>query len=299
MKILISGSRGFIGTPLTERMAGQGHQIVRLVRKPESGAIFWDPYRRTIDQSLLENFDAVIHLAGRTIAGGRWTKSAKKEIFDSRILPTRFLAETLANLKHPPKTLVCASAVGFFGDRGDQVLTEDSAPGEGFLPELCLAWEKACDPARERGIRTINLRTSLVLASRGGALGPMFLPFKIGVGGRFGSGAQYMSWVSLSDVISIIEFALTHDSVSGPVNVAAPEPISNREFTTTLGRVLRRPTLFTMPAFAVRLLLGEMGDALLLSSARAIPEKLLKAGYKFLDTDIEETLRRLLDRPRK
>ncbi len=267
---------------------------MRLVRRDEPSAILWNPYSRTVDRSQLEDLDAVIHLSGRSIAGGKWTTSAKKDIYESRILPTRFLAETLAKLKHPPKVFMCASAVGYYGDRGDELLAETSGPGEGFLPKLCTDWEQACEPARECGIRTINVRIGLVLSSKGGALGPMLLPFKFGLGGQFGSGRQYLSWISLADLISMFEFTLAHDTITGPINGVSLEPITNREFTRTLGQVLRRPTFCTLPAFAVKLLLGEMGNALLLSSARVVPDGLLKAGFTFQDTNLEKTLRLLL-----
>lgn len=241
-----------------------------------------------------EGPDAVVHLAGENIARARWSERQKALIRDSRVKGTRLLCDLLARYSPPPKALVCASAVGYYGDRADEILKEESAPGSGFLADVCREWEAATQPAVERGIRVVNLRIGIVLSPMGGALAKMLTPFKLGVGGTIGSGRQYMSWIALDDVVGAIHFALTNESLHGPVNAVAPNPVTNREFTHTLGRVLSRPTLFPMPAFAARLVLGEMADALLLASARVEPAQLLASGFTFRHPDLEAALRALL-----
>ena len=229
----------------------------------------------------LEGIDAAVHLAGENIASSRWTPAQKAKIRESRVAGTRLLAETLSKLKTPPKTLVCASAIGFYGDRSDQRLNEDSPPGTGFLADTCREWEAAAKPAADRGIRVVHLRTGVVLASQGGALAKMLTPFRLGIAGIIGSGQQYMSWISLDDLVAVISFALLKETLRGPVNAVAPNPVTNHEFTKTLGRVLRRPTVFPMPAFAARLAFGEMADGLLLASTRVEPKRLMDAGFRF------------------
>lgn len=281
MKVMVSGASGLIGLALSQSLQSEGHAVVALPRTYE------DP----IDFS---GIDAVVHLAGENIAKGRWTETQKRRIEESRVFGTRQLAEQLAHRPSKPSVFICASAIGFYGNRGDELLDEDSDPGDGFLPSVCTKWEAAAQPAAEAGIRTVNIRTGIVLSTQGGALKKMIPPFKMGVGGIIGNGSQYMSWVSLSDVVNIIRFLINTDSVSGAVNVVSPEPATNRDFTKTLGRVLHRPTVFPMPSFAARLAFGEMANDLLLGSCRVVPEKLLQAGYTFLDTDLHFTLRDLL-----
>ena len=299
MKILISGSSGLIGTALIERLSRSGHRIMRLVRRePASGDgnVFWDPYGGKIEASKLEGIDAVVHLAGKSIGAGRWTSSAKREMVESRTIPTQFLAETVSSLKSRPRLFLSASAVGYYGDRKDETMTDASQPGEGFLSDLCVAWEKACEPAIAAGIRTVSLRIGLVLSADGGALPRMAAPFRFGVGGKLGSGRQYMSWITLDDLISVFEFVLADGTLWGPVNAVTPHPVQNAEFTKALARALHRPALVAVPAFALKLLLGEMGETLLLSSARILPEKLERAGFSFQEPDLQPALQGLLSK---
>ena len=235
-----------------------------------------------------------MHLAGENIAVRRWTPAQKARIRDSRVQGTRLLAQSLARLQQPPTVMVCASAIGFYGDRGEELLTEGSAPGSGFLTDTCRAWEAAAQPASEKDIRVVNLRLGVVLSPGGGALAKMLLPFRLGVGGKIGSGRQYMSWIEIDDVVGVIHYALTTDELRGPVNAVAPNPVTNREFTKTLGRVLSRPTIFPMPAFAARLAFGEMADELLLASTRVKPARLQNSGYYFRHPRLEDALRHLL-----
>ena len=297
MKILVTGSSGLIGSALVPLLTSQGQSVTRLVRsKPTPGeaGIYWDPSTKTIDTLSLEGFDAVVHLAGENIAAGRWTAKQKARIRDSRVKGTRLLAESLARLARRPAVLLCASAIGYYGDRGEEVLQESSPSGSGFLAEVCREWEAAAEPAARSGIRVVNLRMGVVLSLKGGALATMLLPFRLGVGGRIGDGKQYMSWIAIDDVVGAFSFALRSAALSGPVNVVAPNPVTNAEFTKTLGRVLGRPTVFPMPAFAARLAFGEMADALLLASARLDPAKFLATGFKFRFTELEPALRHIL-----
>ncbi|MCI0404118.1 MAG: TIGR01777 family oxidoreductase [Acidobacteria bacterium] len=296
MKVLVTGSTGFIGTALVAALAAAGHQVTRLVRRPAAaGEVRWDVEAGTIDSGGLEGHDAVVHLAGENIAG-RWSAAKKKRIRDSRVNGTRLLAEALAKLSRRPRALICASAVGYYGNRGDEKLREDSPPGKGFLAESCVAWEAAAKPAADAGLRVVHLRIGVVLHPAGGALKQMLLPFKLGLGGVVGSGQQYMSWIALDDLIGIFQHALANDSLRGPANAVAPNPITNREFTKTLGNVLSRPTIFPMPAFAARLAFGEMADELLLSSARVEPVRLSASGFRFAHPQLEPALRHLLSR---
>ena len=296
MRILISGSHGLVGQALIKALEKDGHDIYRLVRyAPHSeNEIEWSPDRYSIAISRIEGFDAVYHLAGESIASGRWNDEKKRKIRESRTRGTKLLSDALANLAQPPKTLICASAVGFYGNRGDELLTETSAPGKDFLADVCVEWEKATDHAREKGIRVVNTRFGIILAKDGGALEKMLPPFRMGIGGRIGDGKQWMSWIALADVIGGLQFALTEPALNGPVNFVAPNPVRNTEFTKALGRVLSRPTLFPIPAFGVRLAFGEMADALLLSSQRVEPERLKQSGYQFLHPDLEGALRNVL-----
>ena len=296
MNIAVTGSSGFIGRALVPFLTASGHRVTRLARtKPSSERhwAFWGPHAGTGDAASLEGLDAVVHLAGENIAS-RWTARKKARILDSRVKGTRLLSETLTRLAKPPGVLVCASAIGYYGDRGEEVLKEDSPPGWLFLSEVCRQWEAASEPAARSGIRVVNTRFGMVLGSSGGALAPLLLAFRMGLGGRIGSGRQYMSWIAMDDLLGAVLHALTTDALHGPVNVVAPNPVTNAEFTKTLGRVLKRPTLFPLPAFAARLALGGMADDLLLASARVAPACLLASGYRFRFPDLEAALRHVL-----
>jgi hypothetical protein len=296
-KILVTGSTGLVGSALLPDLRSQGHEVLRLVRsQAKAGAteIYWNPEQGIEDRARLEGLDAVVHLAGENISEGRWTEEKKKRIRDSRVKGTRTLSDALASLKQPPRTLLSASAIGYYGSQGDRVLTEEDAPGSDFLAGVCREWEAATEPAAQSGIRVVLLRFGVILTSKGGALSKMLAPFQFGVGGRLGSGRQYMSWVTLDDVVGIINHALLNEALSGPVNVVAPHLVTNYEFTKTLGRVLSRPTIFPVPAFAIRLAFGEMGDAALLGSTRVEPARLKESGYAFQHPELEDALRQML-----
>lgn len=296
MKLLISGSHGLVGTTLINSLVSPDHDVYRLVRHyaESDSEIEWSPDRYSIALARLEGFDAVVHLAGESIAEGRWTEEKKKRICESRVKGTRLLGDALANLSNPPKTFISASAIGYYGDRGDEVLTEKSEPGKDFLSEVCVEWEQATALAAEKGIRVVNCRFGIILDATGGALAKMLPPFRMGVGGKVGSGKQWMSWIALDDVIGGIKFALANDSIKGPVNFVAPAPVTNAGFTKTLGKALARPTIFPIPAFGVRLLFGEMADALLLSSQRVESAVLQSSGYLFKYAQLDNALRHAL-----
>lgn len=299
MRIVIAGSSGLVGAALIPFLEGKGHDVYRLVRNKETKhpkEIVWDPSNKQLAADQIENFDAFINLAGDPIAEGRWKCEKKKRIFDSRIQSTELLAKTIANLSHKPKVFINASAVGFYGNNEDQWITEISPNGSGFLADVCKAWEEAAAPAVEAGIRVVKLRFGVVLSSSGGALKQMLLPFKLGLGGVIGNGKQYMSWIMIEDLVEIIEQALTNVYYTGPINVVTDNPVTNKTFTKTLGTVLHRPTLFPMPAFLARLVFGEVADALLLSSCRVKPQKLIDLGYKFRFPMLQEGLKNALDR---
>jgi hypothetical protein len=296
MNILVTGASGLIGQALIPVLKTAGHRVSCLVRfKPRGGEslVYWDPAGGEIDAPALEGFDAAVHLAGEPITG-RWNTAKKRAIRESRVKSTRLLCATLASLSSRPRVLVAASASGYYGDRGDEVLREESGAGSSFLSQVCQEWEAATKPATEGGIRGVNLRFGFVLSRAGGGLAKMLPAFKMGVGGRIGSGRQYLSWIAIDDLVQIILFAITTETLRGPVNAVAPNPVTNLEFTKTLGRVLGRPTIFPMPAFAVRLAFGEMGKELLLDSARLEPARLLSAGYQFRFPQLEGALRHLL-----
>ena len=297
MKILVSGSSGLIGSELVAALIEEDHEVVRLVRtKPVDGElrVSWDPESRQLDASLLGGLDAVVHLAGENVATRRWTPAQKKRIRGSRVEGTRFLCETLAQLKNPPKVLVSASAIGYYGDRGDEILDESSPPGSGFLADICRDWEAATRPASDHRIRVVQLRFGIVLSAHGGPLAKMLPPFRFGLGGVVGSGRQYISWIAIEDAMRVIRMALVAENLRGPANAVSPSPVTNREFTKALGHVLHRPTLFPLPAFAAKLVLGEMGKELLLASTRVSPRKLLEAGFEFRHPDLEGALRHVL-----
>ncbi|MDE0032929.1 MAG: TIGR01777 family oxidoreductase [Deltaproteobacteria bacterium] len=295
MKILVTGASGLVGSALVPFLAGAGHEVARLGRTaPEAGDIRWDPEAGVLEPAALEGFDGVVHLAGDNIATGRWTAEKKRRIRESRVKGTSLLAAALAGLELPPRVLVSASAIGFYGDRGDEELIEGSAAGSGFLSEVCREWEAATEAAEGKGIRVAHARLGVVLSKDGGALAKMLTPFRLGAGGVIGNGRQYMSWITLDDTVAAIGHLLSTESAAGPMNVVAPAPVTNGEFTRTLGRVLRRPTLFPMPGFAARLAFGEMADALLLASTRVKPTGLLDSGYAFRHGSLEEGLRHVL-----
>lgn len=295
MKVAISGASGMVGQDLTSLLKGQGDSVTSLTRSPKSPEdVRWDPAQGVLDESKLAGVDAFVHLAGESIAEGRWNEAKKARIRDSRVVGTRLVAETLARMSDGPKTLIQASAIGYYGDRGAEVCQEDSSPGTGFLPDVCVAWEAASAPAEAAGIRVVKLRIGVVLSPRGGALAKMLLPFRIGAGGVIGSGKQYFSWIALDDLTQVIRFALLESGLSGPVNAVAPHAVTNHDYTKTLGKVLGRPTIFPMPAFAARLAFGEMADALLLASTRVVPNRLQQAGYTFRHPELEPALRSML-----
>lgn len=296
MRILVTGSSGLIGSAAVGAFKGAGHDVVRLVRSGSAGpgTALWDPAKGTIDKAALEGLDGVVHLAGENIAAGRWTEEQKARILNSRVKGTQLMSEALASLSKPPPVFVAASATGFYGNRDDESLDESSSPGSNFLAQVCVPWEEATKPAAQAGLRVVNLRIGVVLAAEGGALVKMITPFRFGLGGRIGSGRQYMSWIEISDVVGAINHSLATQSLRGPVNAVAPNPVTNAEFTATLGKVLSRPTFLTMPAFAAHMAFGEMADELLLGSTRAYPKKLLESGYQFRFSELEAALAHIL-----
>lgn len=300
MKIIVSGASGLIGSALTRASRAEGHDVWHLVRRARSEGslapheIRWDPPSAQVDVPALEAADAVVHLSGASISDGRWTEARKQALRSSRIDSTRVLVDSLMRLRQPPKGFVCASAIGYYGNRGDEMLTESSEPGWDFLSLLVRDWEAEANRAAQAGIRTAILRFGVILSAEGGALPQMIRPFKLGVGGRIGSGRQWMSWIALEDVIRIIQRAIADATLHGPVNVVAPEPIRNADFAQIVGRVLHRPALVRAPKFALRLVLGEMADALVLGSQRVLPEQLLQANFEFRYKDLESALRALL-----
>ncbi|MBW4027980.1 TIGR01777 family oxidoreductase [Acidipila rosea] len=297
-RIILSGGSGMIGVALTHTLSGEGARVVKLVRgKAESaGSVHWDPSstQPLADLSPLEGARAAIHLSGANLAAHRWTPAYKKEIFASRVESTHAIVRLLQSLRRPPAVLVTASAVGIYGDRGEEKLTEQSAPGVGFLAETCRAWEAAADPATAAGIRVVHTRFGVVLDPHGGALAKVLPLFKAGLGGKLGDGAQWMSWITLGDLVRMVLHLIENPEISGPVNVVAPHPIRNSDYTRALGHALHRPAIMPAPAFALRLALGEMADAALLSSTRALPQKIESAGFRFEHPEIGPALADLL-----
>ena len=298
MRVAVTGASGLIGGALVPFLRAGGHDVLRMVRRTPRAQdeARWDPESGELDASALGSLDAVVHLAGENIAGGRWTESRKARLRASRVGPTRLLAEALARLKRKPQVLVSASALGYYGHRGDTWLTEKDSPADDFLGRLSVEWERATAPAQEAGIRVVSPRIGIVLSPAGGALAKMLLPFKAGLGGVVGPGTQYMSWIALDDLVGVIQHVLDRSDLAGPVNAVTPSPVTNAELTKTLGRVLGRPTLMPVPAFALRLALGEMADALLLSSQRVLPEKLQRLRYPFVEQRLERALHTVLRR---
>jgi len=294
MRILISGASGLMGTRLANALSEAGHTVGRVVRpggKPASCDVAWDPTSAKVDTAAMEGTDAFVHLSGASIGDGRWTPARKAMLRSSRVDSTRVLVDALAKLTRKPKVFVCASATGYYGDRGDEILAESSEPGTDFLALLARDWEAEATRAEHGGIRTVRLRYGVVLSGTGGALPRMTTSFKLGIGGRFGSGRQWMSWIALDDAIEVTRLAITNDTLAGPINVVAPEPVRNADFVRALAKALHRPAIFPAPAFALRLILGEMADPLLLSSQRVRPERLLSMNYAFRQTDLGTVLR--------
>jgi uncharacterized protein len=297
MKIIISGASGLVGTALTKDLRTEGHTVLHLVRNTSevsSEQIRWDPLSAQVDVSALEGADVVVHLSGASISDGRWTPARKEILRSSRLDSTRVLVDSLARLRQKPRVFVCASAVGYYGNRGDEILTESSAPGNDFLSLLARDWEAEAIRAAQSGMRTVILRFGVILSPHGGALPQMIRPFRFGAGGPFGSGRQWMSWIALDDVLSIIRSSISNSEMSGAVNVVAPNPVRNSDFAHIVGRILHRPSLLPAPPFMLRLALGEMADALLLASQRTLPERLLQSGQPFKFPEIEPALQTML-----
>ena len=294
MKVVVSGASGLIGAALVPSLRSSGHEVFRLVRSEATATdeIRWDPAAGELDASLLQGVDAMVNLSGENLSK-RWTDERKRAILDSRVSSTELLARTAAALDPKPSVLVVASAVGIYGDRGDEILTEESPAGTGFLADVVRAWEAAADPAREAGIRVVHLRQGIVISKDGGALKPMLLPFKLGVGGRVGSGKQWWSWIGMDDLVASYEDVLEGD-LAGAINATAPNPATNEQFTKALGSALHRPTVLPVPAFAARALFGEMGDAMLLGGQRVLPARLVESGFDFSTPTIDVGLERAL-----
>jgi uncharacterized protein len=293
-RALISGASGLIGSALVPSLQSHRYEITRLVRRKPGGPneLHWDP-TGPISPGLVSGFDAVIHLSGENVAG-RWTEQKKCRIRESRIFTTDFLAMALAKTERKPGTFICASAIGYYGNRGDEVLTEDSLSGDGFFPEVCREWEFAAEPAADAGVRVVNMRTGIVLSREGGALKQMLLPFRLGLGGRIGDGRQWWSWIHIADFVSAVRHILQNDSLRGAVNMTAPNPVTNAEFTNALAEALKRPARLPVPAFALRLLFGELADEGLLASARVVPERLTQSGFHFRFSELKQALIDLL-----
>jgi hypothetical protein len=291
MNILITGASGLVGKVLLSYLVTGGHNV-----KPLSRSAHWDPLAGKIDPAVFEGIDAVVHLAGEPIAQGRWTKSKRHRILNSRVKGTQLISASMANLDVKPKILISASAIGYYGDRADEKLNEDSRAGKNFLAQVCDQWEQATYAASANGVRVVNLRMGVVLSADGGALAKMLLPFKLGMGGRLASGEQYMSWISINDLLGVIHHVLMTQTLAGPVNAVSPDPVTNIAFTKTLGNVLSRPTIFPMPARVARIIFGQMADELLIASARVLPDKLVSSGYQFHHPKLETALRQVLGR---
>jgi hypothetical protein len=299
MKIVITGASGLLGSAMIPFFTTGGHIVKTLVRRspaPEKGEAFWDPEQKKIDPSVFDGADAVIHLAGEHIGEGRWTDEKKRRIIESRTKGTSLIAETISRLASPPSVFICASAIGFYGSRGDRILTEADKPGDDFISKVCCEWEKSARSAVSARIRVVFMRIGIALSPAGGALARLLTPFRAGLGGKIASGSQYMSWIGIDDVIGAFFHVLAEKEISGAVNVVSPNPVTNLDLTKTLGKVLSRPALFSVPAAAINLAYGEMGREVLLSSTRVIPEKLIETGYSFRNPDLEGALSHMLGR---
>lgn len=305
MRILISGSTGLIGRALTRHLTERGHRVVRLVRQgrlpapygtPLGSAVAWSPSKRQLDAGLVEGFDAVVHLAGHPVAC-RWSPANRQRILDSRVQSTELLCETLAQCQYPPRVLISASAVGYYGNREDEWLTEDALPGGDFLADVCRQWEAATVACQQRGVRVVHARFGMVLSPHGGALAQMLPVFRMGLGGRLGHGRQFVSWITLPDCVAGLAHLMQTDRTCGPVNVVAPDPVTNAELTATLGAILKRPALLPVPTMMLRMVFGEMADAVLMASQRVMAQKLRQSGYRFMHEDLREGLAAVLGRP--
>jgi uncharacterized protein (TIGR01777 family) len=293
MKIAIAGASGLVGSALIPALAADGAAITRLVRgAAKSGEIEWHPNQDQVSSQSLDGFDVIVNLAGENIAAGRWTDDQKRKIRDSRVSGTHLLSEAIAQMTARPSAFICASATGIYGDRDDETLDEQSESGGGFLAGVCREWEKACEPAIKAGVRVVNLRFGPILARSGGMLAKLLTPFKMGMGGKVGSGKQYISWVALDDAVKAIKLAIGDQTIHGPLNVVSPNPVTNEEFTKTLGHVLNRPTALAVPAFAARLAFGEMADEMLLTSQKVMPKRLSHAGFQFQYPELESAMRK-------
>lgn len=299
MRVLITGASGLLGQALQRSFAEKGYEMLLASRKEptDDRHIQWSIEDGFADPEKLEGIDAVVHLAGESVSGLRWTDEKKKAIRDSRVLGTRSVIDAISKLNKKPKVLVAASAIGFYGERGDEELTESSTGGDNFLAEVGKAWESESRRAEDAGIRTVLLRTGIVLSKDGGALATMLTPFKLGVGGVVGSGKQWMSWISLDDEIEVINFAIESENLRGAINAVSPHPVTNEEFTKTLGEVLYRPTFLPLPEFAVSMIFGEMGDALLLASTKVLPKRLEEAGFKFKYPELKTAIQHAVSEP--
>jgi uncharacterized protein len=296
MKVAVTGSSGLIGTSLVSFLSKKDIVVSKILREnPEDDDISWKPEDGDWNSAFTGGVDGIIHLAGESVASGKWTRKKKEKIRNSRIEGTKRLCEHILKLSNPPSVLVCASAIGYYGNRGVEFLNEGSPRGSGFLPDVCLGWEEATESVSKAGIRVVNVRFGIVLSKDGGALAKMMTPFKIGMGGKIGSGTQYMSWIAMDDATSAIYHTLITESLKGPVNVTAPNPVTNKEFTTTLGEVLKRPAVVPIPAFAAKLAFGEMANDLLLASTKVAPKRLSDSGYKFQYPELENALKHVLD----
>ena len=295
MKVAVTGSSGLIGSSLVSFLSEKSVTVSKILREnTKDDDISWKPEDGDWDSAFTGGVDGIVHLAGENIASGKWTRKKKEKIRNSRIEGTTRLCEHILKLPTPPSVLVCASAIGYYGNRGVEFLNEGSSRGSGFLPDVCLGWEEAAESVSKAGIRVVNVRFGIVLSKDGGALAKMMTPFKIGMGGKIGSGTQYMSWVAMDDVTGAIYHTLTTDSLKGPVNVTAPNPVTNKEFTNTLGEVLKRPAVVPIPAFAAKLAFGEMANDLLLASTKVAPKRLSDSGYKFQYPELENALKHVL-----